>query len=175
MEAICLVCSFPQSYFLESSFGCIVQPVGSYFPDRRSTLCPLAWKHGVLSAGPQGPFLNFKCFFQGIHLSFSAKPLSALSERKGTCRTSGGGNGLVFLWYFSGGFGEGLSPLLPPHRNLGRGDRRRGGAGLCNEPVILWPWELPSFSIPSLWVIPVHQPQAPCIMHQTWTGDPFHI
>ena len=32
-----------------------------------------------------------------------------------------------------------------------------------------------SLPIPSLWVIPVHQPQAPCIMHQTWTGDPFHI
>ena len=34
----------------------------------------------------------------------------------------------------------------------------------------------PTFlSIPSLWVIPVHQPQASCIMHQTWTGDSFHI
>ena len=31
-----------------------------------------------------------------------------------------------------------------------------------------------SLPIPSL-VIPVHQPQAPCIMHQTWTGDSFHI
>ena len=29
--------------------------------------------------------------------------------------------------------------------------------------------------IPSLWVIPVHQPQASCIMHRTWTGDSFHI
>ena len=29
--------------------------------------------------------------------------------------------------------------------------------------------------IPSLWVIPVHQPQASCIMHQTWMGDMFHI
>ena len=29
--------------------------------------------------------------------------------------------------------------------------------------------------IPSLWVIPVHQPGAPCIMHRTWTGDSFHI
>ena len=28
---------------------------------------------------------------------------------------------------------------------------------------------------PSLWVIPVHQPQASCIMHRTWTGDSFHI
>ena len=29
--------------------------------------------------------------------------------------------------------------------------------------------------ISSLWVIPVHQPQASCIMHRTWTGDSFHI
>ena len=29
--------------------------------------------------------------------------------------------------------------------------------------------------IPFLWVIPVHQPQATCIMHRTWTGDLFHI
>ena len=32
-----------------------------------------------------------------------------------------------------------------------------------------------SFPIPSLWVIPVHQPQASCILHQTWTGDSFPI
>ena len=32
-----------------------------------------------------------------------------------------------------------------------------------------------SFPIPSLWVIPVHQPRASCIMHRTWTGDSFHI
>ena len=32
-----------------------------------------------------------------------------------------------------------------------------------------------SLPIPSLWVIPVHQPQASCITHQTWTGDLFHI
>ena len=29
--------------------------------------------------------------------------------------------------------------------------------------------------IPSLRVIPVHQPWLPCIMHRTWTGDLFHI
>jgi len=32
-----------------------------------------------------------------------------------------------------------------------------------------------SLPVPSLWVIPVHQPQAPGIMHRTWTGDSFHI
>ena len=28
---------------------------------------------------------------------------------------------------------------------------------------------------PTLRVIPVHQPWAPCLMHQTWTGNLFHI
>ena len=32
-----------------------------------------------------------------------------------------------------------------------------------------------SLSVPSLCVIPVHQPQASCIMHLTWTGDSFNI
>ena len=34
------------------------------------------------------------------------------------------------------------------------------------------PFSLP---IPTLWVIPVHQPQASSIVHRTWTGDSFHI
>ena len=32
-----------------------------------------------------------------------------------------------------------------------------------------------SLPVPFLWVIPVHQPQASCIMHRTWTGDLFLI
>ena len=32
-----------------------------------------------------------------------------------------------------------------------------------------------SLPIPFLWVIPVHQPQASCILNQTWTGDLFLI
>jgi len=32
-----------------------------------------------------------------------------------------------------------------------------------------------SLPIPSLWVVPVHQPQASSIIHRTWTGDSFHM
>ena len=32
-----------------------------------------------------------------------------------------------------------------------------------------------SLPVPSLRVIPVHKPQASCIMHQTWTGYSFHV
>ena len=32
-----------------------------------------------------------------------------------------------------------------------------------------------SLPIPSFWVIPVHQPQASCILHRTWTGNSFLI
>ena len=32
-----------------------------------------------------------------------------------------------------------------------------------------------SLSVPSLWVIPVHQPQASYILYRTWTGDSFLI
>ena len=34
---------------------------------------------------------------------------------------------------------------------------------------------LSSLLIPSLWVIPVHQPQESSIVHWTWTGNSFHI
>ena len=34
---------------------------------------------------------------------------------------------------------------------------------------------LTSLTIPSFQVIPVHQPQASCILHRTWTGDSFLI
>ena len=32
-----------------------------------------------------------------------------------------------------------------------------------------------SLPVPSLWVIPVHQPRASCILHWTWTGNSFLI
>ena len=31
-----------------------------------------------------------------------------------------------------------------------------------------------SLPIPSLWAVPVHQPQASSIVHRTWTGNSFH-
>ena len=44
----------------------------------------------------------------------------------------------------------------------------------CNMFSILNPLPI-SLHIPSLWVIPVHQAQGSCILHQTWTGDSFLI
>ena len=32
-----------------------------------------------------------------------------------------------------------------------------------------------SLPVPFLWVIPMHQPQASCILHRKWTGDSFLI
>ena len=32
-----------------------------------------------------------------------------------------------------------------------------------------------SLPVPSLWVVPVHQPQSSSIVHWTWTGNSFHI
>ena len=40
------------------------------------------------------------------------------------------------------------------------------------HPETVPPTSLP---IPSFWVIPVHQPGAPRLMHRTWTCDPLHI
>ena len=47
------------------------------------------------------------------------------------------------------------------------------GTGVHVVPILNPPPT--SLPVPSLWVIPVHQPQASCILHQTWTGDPFLI
>ena len=41
------------------------------------------------------------------------------------------------------------------------------------SPILNPPSRLPP--IPSLRVIPVHQPWAPCLKHRTWTGDLFYM
>ena len=46
---------------------------------------------------------------------------------------------------------------------------------ICHRYICVPHPELSSLPIPSLWVVPVHQPQASSIVHQTWTGDSFHI
>ena len=51
----------------------------------------------------------------------------------------------------------------------------------ADDTTLMLPWvymcspSWTSLPIPSLWVIPVHQPQASCILHRTWTGDSFLI
>ena len=51
--------------------------------------------------------------------------------------------------------------------------RNESATGIHVFPILNPPPS--SFPIPSLWVVPVHQPQASSIVHRTWTGDSFHI
>ena len=46
---------------------------------------------------------------------------------------------------------------------------------ICHKHTRVPHPEPSSLPISSLWVIPVHQPQASSIVHPAWTGDSFHI
>ena len=51
--------------------------------------------------------------------------------------------------------------------------RNESATGIHVFPILNPPPS--SLPIPSLWVLPVHQPQASSIVHRTWTGNSFHI
>ena len=51
--------------------------------------------------------------------------------------------------------------------------RNESATGIHEFPILNPPPS--SLPIPSLWIIPVHQPQASSIVHRTWIGDSFHI
>ena len=50
--------------------------------------------------------------------------------------------------------------------------RNESATGLPVFPILNPPPS--SLPVPSLWVVPVHQPQASSIVHWTWTGDSCH-
>ena len=49
--------------------------------------------------------------------------------------------------------------------------RHEPAMGVHVFPILSSPFHLPPHTIS--WIIPVHQPQASCILHQTWTGNSF--
>ena len=58
----------------------------------------------------------------------------------------------------------------------GMGREEGGGFRMGNICIPVFPILNPppsSFPIPSLWVVPVYQPQASSFVHRTWTGDSF--
>ena len=77
---------------------------------------------------------------------------------------------LFFIFYF---FCFGVFFFLTLQYCIGFAKYRNESAtGIHVFPILNPPPS--SLPMPSLWVVPVHQPQASSIVHRTWTGDSFH-
>ena len=70
--------SFYEKKWLKNFFGHTTGPVRSFFTDQGSKLCPLYWKHGVLTTGPPGKFLII--FTIAIFLSYEWKQRNTILE-----------------------------------------------------------------------------------------------
>ena len=57
-------------------FGRAVQHVGSQFPDQGLNLCPLHWKHGVLTTGLPGKFRDFFFLILFIYILFKSSKMN---------------------------------------------------------------------------------------------------
>ena len=69
------------------------QHVGSEFPDQESNLCPLHWKHGVLTTGPSGKSQPLYPYNDKINF-FSLLPFFALKFILSDSKVAT----LVFFW-----------------------------------------------------------------------------
>ena len=77
-------------------FGGTVWHVGSWFPDQGLSLCPLNWKHRVLTTGPLGKshlkkkfFLLMSRFLKDNQLNLCSPPLKRFHSSSLGCSVSG--------------------------------------------------------------------------------------
>ena len=144
------------------SFGSICRSgvTGSYVSSIFNFLCSL---HRIFHSGFYSPTngawsFSFLYIFNPLSLVFLAKAI-IIVERWYFI--------MVLTWIFFFFFLLYNILLVFPYINMNPPQVYIHVFSILNPP----PSSLP---IPSLWVVPVHQPQASSIMHQTWTGNSFH-